>query len=228
MKRVAVLASGSGTNLQAIIDYLAELGDAASARVALVASDQANAGALERARAHGIEAIALDKAQRTVGLLPLLEQRGIDLVVLAGYMRLVPAEVTRAWRGRIVNIHPALLPAFGGKGMYGQRVHEAVIASGARTSGATVHFVDERYDEGPVIAQQAVEVLPDDTPDTLAARVLAAEHFLYPRVVDAIASGTLALGDDCKVVVNANGPPHFVREASPPSEDPPSPSTSRT
>lgn len=228
MKRVAVLASGSGTNLQAIIDYLAELGDAASARVALVASDHADAGALERARTHGIEAVVLDKASRTSGLLPILEQRGIDLVVLAGYMRLVPAAVTRAYRGRIVNIHPALLPAFGGQGMYGMRVHEAVIASGVRTTGATVHFVDERYDEGPIISQQAVDVLPDDTPETLAARVLAAEHFLYPRVVDAVASGTLALGDDGKVVLNPKGPPHFVREAGPPSEGPPFPSAFRT
>lgn len=205
MKQVAVLASGSGTNLQAIIDYLAVLGDSAAARVALVASDHADAGALTRARTHGIEAVALDKSQRTTGLLAILQQHAIDLVVLAGYMRLVPAEVTRAYRGRILNIHPALLPAFGGKGMYGMRVHEAVIASGVPVTGPTVHFVDERYDEGPVISRQEVAVLPDDTPESLAARVLAAEHYLYPRVIDAVAAGTLALGDDGRVVLDSSG-----------------------
>jgi folate-dependent phosphoribosylglycinamide formyltransferase PurN len=110
-----------------------------------------------------------------------------DLVVLAGYVKLVPREVVARFRGRMINIHPALLPAFGGPGMYGRRVHEAVLASGAAVSGATVHYVDEQYDRGPIIAQQPVPVQPGDTPDTLAARVLAVEHELLPNVVLALA-----------------------------------------
>jgi phosphoribosylglycinamide formyltransferase/phosphoribosylglycinamide formyltransferase-1 len=119
--------------------------------------------------------------------LALLNAGGIDLVVLAGYLKLVPAEVIAAYRGRIVNIHPALLPAFGGKGMFGARVHEAVLASGATESGATVHLVDEVYDHGSVLAQMRVPVLPGDTADRLAARVLEVEHRLLPAVVLAAA-----------------------------------------
>jgi len=120
--------------------------------------------------------------------LPRLEQHRVDLVVLAGYLRLVPAEVIERYRDRIVNVHPALLPTFGGAGMYGHRVHEAVLASGALESGATVHLVDEVYDRGPVLAQARVPVLPGDTPDRLAARVLAVEHRLLPAVVLAAAA----------------------------------------
>jgi formyltetrahydrofolate-dependent phosphoribosylglycinamide formyltransferase len=203
MMRVAVLASGSGTNLQAILDHQAALGDAAAARVVLVASDKAGAGALARAGAAGVAHVTLDRDGRTTGLRPLLDAHEIDLIVLAGYMRLVPADVTSHWRGRILNVHPALLPAFGGHGMYGIRVHEAVIASGVRVSGVTVHFVDDRYDEGPIIAQWPVPVLPDDDAETLAARVLEAEHVLLPRVVEAVASGLIRLGDDGRVAFDA-------------------------
>lgn len=200
MTRVAVLASGSGSNLQAILDHQSALGAAAAARVVLVASDNADAGALQRARDAGIAAQPLDRNARTTGLAGILSQHHIDLVVLAGYLRLVPADVVAHYRGRILNVHPALLPAFGGPGMFGHHVHEAVIASGARLTGPTIHFVDERYDEGPVIAQAPVPVFPTDTPDALAARVLQAEHLLYPRVVEAVAAGRIRLGSDNRVV----------------------------
>jgi phosphoribosylglycinamide formyltransferase-1 len=200
MTRVAVLASGSGSNLQAILDHQSALGAAAAARVVLVASDHPDAGALARARDAGIEAQALDRNARTTGLAGILSQHRVDLVVLAGYLRLVPADVVAHYRGRILNVHPALLPAFGGPGMFGHHVHEAVIASGTRLTGPTVHFVDERYDEGPVIAQAPVPVLPTDTPDELAARVLQAEHQLYQRVVEAVAAGRIRLGSDNRVV----------------------------
>ena len=200
MTRVAVFASGSGSNLQAILDHQSALGSSAAAQVVLVASDHAHAGALTRARTAGITAVALDRASRTTGLAAILAVHRIELVVLAGYLRLVPADVVAHYRGRILNVHPALLPAFGGPGMFGHHVHEAVIASGASLTGPTVHFVDERYDEGPVIAQTAVPVRPGDTPDTLAQRVLDAEHALYPRVVEAVAAGRIRLDEKNRVV----------------------------
>ena len=130
--RVAVLASGAGSNLQAILDYFDALGSRRAATVALVASDRAGAGALERARRRDVPAVALDAAQRGAGLASLLASHAIDLIALAGYLRFVPTDVTRAWHGRMVNVHPSLLPAFGGTGMYGMRVHEAVLAAGVR------------------------------------------------------------------------------------------------
>lgn len=194
--RVAVLASGGGTNLQAILDYFDAQGDHRRAEVALVASDRASAGALGRARDHGVHAVALDSVQRDAGLEAIFVEHDIGYVALAGYLRFVPAAVTRRWRGRIVNVHPSLLPSFGGAGMYGTRVHEAVIAAGVRVTGVTVHFVDEQYDRGPIIAQYPVPVMPDDTPQVLAARVLAVEHRLYPPVLDAVAQGRVTLGAD--------------------------------
>ena len=204
MTRVAVLASGSGTNLQAILDHQSTLQGSALAHVVLVGSDRADAGALARARSAGITAVALDRTARSTGLMPMLAAHRIEMVVLAGYLRLVPAEVVSHFRGRILNVHPALLPAFGGPGMYGHHVHEAVIASGARLTGPTVHFVDERFDEGPIIAQAAVPVLPSDTPDELARRVLEAEHRLYPRVVQAVAAGRIRLGRDNRVIYDGD------------------------
>ena len=197
--RVAVLASGGGSNLQAILDYFDALGEAGAATVALVASDRASAGALERAHRHGIPALALDATQRGAGMSAMLTSHGIDVIALAGYLRFVPTDVTRAWRGRIVNVHPALLPSFGGEGMYGNRVHQAVLDAGVRLTGATVHFVDEEYDRGPIIAQWPVPVLPGDTSGVLAARVLAVEHRLYPAALDAVARGRVTLGADGRV-----------------------------
>lgn len=192
-KRVAVLVSGGGTNLQAIIDHFASLGAASPGEVALVVSDQARAGALERARKHGIDAVHVPKDAPAGALARALARHRIDVIALAGYLRLVPTDVVRAYRGRIVNVHPALLPQFGGTGMYGHRVHEAVVASGAKESGATVHFVDEAFDRGPIIAQSRVPVERGDTADTLATRVLVAEHALYPRVVAAVCAGDITL-----------------------------------
>jgi formyltetrahydrofolate-dependent phosphoribosylglycinamide formyltransferase len=179
--RVAVLASGGGTNLQALLDACGPAAPAAPARVTRVVSNRADAGALERARAAGIPAVVLRDPADAGELLAALGDA--DLVVLAGYLKLIPAAVVARFPRRMINIHPALLPAFGGPGMYGHRVHAAVLASGATESGATVHYVDEQYDRGPIIAQRTVPVLPGDTAETLAARVLAVEHELLPQVV---------------------------------------------
>ena len=196
--RIGVLASGGGSNLQAILDHFAALGDARAGDVVLVASNNRDAGALARAERAAIPRAVLRslRAPEGVELAPLLAEHRIGLVVLAGYMRLIPPDVTHEFRGRMLNVHPALLPAFGGPGMYGDRVHRAVIAAGARESGPTVHFVDDVYDHGPVIAQWPVPVLPGDDERTLAARVLEAEHRLYPRVVDAVSAGRVRLLED--------------------------------
>ena len=200
MTRVAVLASGGGSNLQAILDHQSALGAAAVARVVLVASDHPDAGALQRARDAGITALHLDRTARTSGLSAILAAHRIEMVVLAGYLRLVPPDVVAHYRGRILNIHPALLPEFGGPGMYGHHVHEAMLASGARLTGPTVHFVDERFDEGPVIVRFPIPVDPGETPETLAKRVLHVEHQLYPKVIEAVASGTIRLAADNAVI----------------------------
>ncbi len=176
--RVAVLVSGGGTNLQALLDALH---DSTLARVARVISNRPDAGAIGRARRSAVPTTILRDPSDAAELLAALE--GMQLVVLAGYLKLVPAPVVSQFRGRMINIHPALLPAFGGPGMYGQRVHAAVLASGATESGATVHFVDEVFDRGAIIAQERVRIEPGDTPERLAARVLEAEHRLLPRVV---------------------------------------------
>ena len=196
MKRIAVLASGRGSNLAALHAYLSRT-EPAAAEITLVASDHRDAGALALAREAGIDAVPLDRLRDDgPAMLALLHERGIALVVLAGYLRLVPEAVVRAFRGAIVNVHPALLPAFGGTGMYGSRVHRAVLERGMRVTGATVHFVDEVYDRGAVIAQWPVPVRDGDTPDSLAARVLRVEHLLLPRAVDAVARGRVEIDGD--------------------------------
>lgn len=185
--RVAVLASGGGSNLQAIMDYFRSAGEGRSADVVVVAANRASAGALDRARTAGVPAMVIADPADGAVMTRLLESYRTECVALAGYLKLVPPEVTARWRGRIVNIHPALLPKFGGAGMYGRRVHEAVLAAGETESGATVHQVDDVYDRGAILAQERVPVMPGDTADTLAARVLTAEHHLYPRALDALA-----------------------------------------
>jgi phosphoribosylglycinamide formyltransferase-1 len=182
--RVAVCVSGGGSNLQALLDRLQ---GEEPARVVLVLSNRADAGGLERARRAGIPAEVLADPADASEWITRLGRRDVDLVVLAGYLKLVPPGVVQKYTGRIINVHPALLPAFGGPGMYGQRVHEAVIASGAAESGPTVHLVDEVYDRGAILAQRRVPVLPGDTPTALAARVLAEEHRLLPDAVLAAA-----------------------------------------
>ena len=187
--RIAVLASGGGTNLQAIIDHYAALNTCAGS-IELVASNRDSAGALERAHAAGISAEAFDASDDGSALNDLLHRHSIDLVVLAGYLKHIPASVIKKYHGRIINIHPGLLPDFGGPGMYGARVHAAVLASGATSTGLTVHLVDDEYDHGPIIAQWRLRVKIDDTPESLAERVLSAEHIVYPRVVEMVAALT--------------------------------------
>jgi formyltetrahydrofolate-dependent phosphoribosylglycinamide formyltransferase len=183
---VAVFASGGGSNFQSLLDYGAH---DAPGRIRLLVTDRQGAGALQRAEKAGVESRIVTVSGRSldaVGLetLEILEEREIQVVLLAGYLRLVPPLIVQAFPRRILNIHPALLPAFGGKGMWGHHVHEAVLASGATFSGPTIHFVDEEYDTGSILAQWPVPVLPSDTPDRLAARVLQVEHVLYPQAAD--------------------------------------------
>lgn len=203
-ERIAVFASGSGTNLQALIDHFreSEAGD-----VVLVISDRPDSGALERAREAGIRGHHIPVQTRpiaavTADTVDALEAAGTDLVALAGYMRLIHPDVIRRFSHRILNIHPALLPAFGGKGMYGKRVHEAVLAAGVRVTGPTVHFVNERYDEGRILAQWPVPVLEGDTAGSLGERVLRVEHVLYPASVEWLARVLAAAeGDDAAAAV---------------------------
>ncbi len=185
--RLAVLASGRGSNLQAIIEHFESLARERVARVVLVASNRADAPALVRGATSSIDIASFDATDDGSQLLELLRKFRIDLVVLAGYLKRIPSSVIQEYSGRIINIHPALLPDFGGEGMYGARVHEAVIASGAKESGVTVHMVDDDYDRGPIVAQWRIPVDKSDTAESLAARVLAVEHIVYPRVVEMVA-----------------------------------------
>lgn len=197
--RISVLVSGHGrgSNLQAIIDSCAS-GDLPGV-VALVVGVRSDAPAMERARNAGIPAIAVsprkhpDEADYAAVLLRILAEHKVDLICLAGYMRLLPASVVAAFAGRIMNTHAALLPLFGGPGMYGERVHQAVIDSGMKVSGCTVHFVDNQYDHGPIILQTPVPVLEDDTPADLAGRVLPEEHRTYLQAIRLFAEGRLKI-----------------------------------
>jgi phosphoribosylglycinamide formyltransferase-1 len=185
--RLAVLASGRGSNLQAIIEHFDNLSRERVAGVVLVASNRADSPALIRAATASIDIAHFNAADDGSELLALLRKFRIDLVVLAGYLKRIQSPVIREYAGRILNIHPALLPAFGGEGMYGARVHEAVIAAGVKESGITVHLVDDEYDRGPIVAQWRIPVTQTDTAETLAARVLNVEHVVYPRAVEMVA-----------------------------------------
>jgi len=192
---IAVLISGSGTTLQNLIDRVAA--GTLPVRIVQVISSKANALGVERARQAGIPVEVIErKAFPTLEAFSdrtfeLCRRAGARLVCLGGYLQLlrIPAD----YRGKVLNIHPALLPSFGGKGMYGRHVHEAVLQCGAKESGCTVHLVDEQYDQGPIVAQRAVELLPDDTPETLAARVFQQECELYPEVIRAFVEGRVAV-----------------------------------
>ncbi len=187
VKRIAILASGSGTNAQRLVEHFR---DHPAASVVLIGCDQPSAGVLQRAWDLGVPAFLFNGAQLRDGtLLRELQGQAIDLVVLAGFLRLIPASLVQAYPRRILNIHPALLPKYGGKGMYGHHVHTAVIAAGEQESGITIHFVNERYDEGEHLLQARCPVLPGDTPGTLAARVHALEHAHYPVVVEQVVLG---------------------------------------
>lgn len=195
--RIAVLCSGGGTNLQAVIDAV-EAGKI-DGEIVLVLSNASKAFALERARKHGIPAVFVSKKEAGSAeafndiLLEKLREAKADLVVLAGYLPIVGSQIVRAYPHQIINIHPALIPAFCGPGMYGHHVHEAVLAYGAKISGATTHFVDEQVDHGGVILQKSVPVLEGDTPDTLAARVLTVEHEILPESVRLFCAGKLGV-----------------------------------
>lgn len=190
---LAVFVSGSGSNLQALLD--ATRAGILSAKIVLVVSNRRDAYGLERAANAGIPTFVFkakkygsaEKAGEV--LLAKLRERGADYIALAGYLRLLPPAVVKAYRNRIVNIHPALLPKYGGKGMYGHFVHEAVLAAGDKESGVSIHLVDEIYDHGKVLEQVKVPVMPDDTPDDLAARVLKQEHKIYARVLEKLIKG---------------------------------------
>ena len=189
--RLGVLASGGGSNLQSIIDK--SLDGTLNADVVVVVSNNSHAGALERVRRHTIDAlhisIATEGSENTVDkrITDEMLARQVDLVVLAGYMKMIGPLLLSTFAGRILNIHPALLPKYGGTGMYGIHVHEAVIAAHEKESGASVHIVDSEYDHGTILAQMKVPVLPDDTPETLQKRVLVQEHNLYPSTIQKIA-----------------------------------------
>ena len=189
--QLGVLVSGSGSNLQAIIDSCESGILQGKARVCVVISNRRDAFALERARKHSIDALYIDAASNCCDavILSELRKRNAGLVCLAGYMQKIPASVVAAFHGKIINIHPALLPKYGGKGMYGHHVHEAVLAANENESGATVHFVDDEYDHGNIILQRRVPVLTGDTCKTLAARVLEVEHQIYPEAIAALIGG---------------------------------------
>lgn len=195
--RLAIFASGGGSNFQAILDAIGD--GSLDAQVVLCVSNVPTAGALERARSHNVPTAVLspsdyeDEDAYVRDLNELLDTHAATFIALAGYLRKIPATVVEAYRGRMVNIHPALLPAFGGKGMYGRRVHEAVLDYGVQWTGVTVHLVDEHYDTGPIVLQRPVPVRFDDTPETLAARVLRVEHALYPEALQLFAEHRLQI-----------------------------------
>ncbi len=191
---VAVFASGGGTNFGAIVTRV-QTEDLENTCIRVLVSNNSNCGAVNIAKQNAIETVHIsnvthpDPSEYAAAMLNILEARQIGLIVLAGYMKLLPCVVVSRYPERIVNIHPALLPRFGGTGMYGMNVHQAVIDSGVRESGVSVHFVNEEYDKGTLIAQEKVKVHQGDTPETLAARVLEKEHDLYWRVIDHLING---------------------------------------
>ena len=184
MKKIAILASGEGTNAERIIRYFLEK---RTAEVALVITNKAQAGVLKRAERLSVPSLILTAQEFAGGkALEALHLYNIDFIVLAGFLLKVPDTILHDYPNKIVNIHPALLPKFGGKGMYGNRVHEAVIAAAEKESGITIHFINEHYDEGDTIFQATCPVMPDDTPETLAARVHALEYEHFPQVIERI------------------------------------------
>lgn len=189
------LASHGGSNMQAIIDK-AKSGSLA-ANLCAVISNNSNSGALEKANAEGIAAYHVSEKQFpgkvSEKIIEIFEKQGVDTIVLAGYMKILDKSVIEHFKGRVLNIHPALLPKFGGQGMYGMNVHKAVIEAGESVSGATIHLVDSEYDRGRILAQKEVPVLLDDTAETLAQRVLQAEHLLYSETLQKIAIGEIAI-----------------------------------
>lgn len=201
MLKIAVLVSGGGTNLQAILDAI-DNGTITNAKVEVVISNNKNAYALERARKHGIENLCISpkdfvsREEFNDVFLEKLNSYNVDLVVLAGFLVVIPEKMIQAYRNRIINIHPSLIPSFCGTGYYGLKVHEGVLARGVKVTGATVHFVDEGTDTGPIILQKAVEVEQGDTPEVLQRRVMEqAEWVIMPKAIDLIANGHVTVED---------------------------------
>lgn len=185
---IVVFASGGGSNFQAIHD--ACVNGTIPGRIVLVVTTNAQAGIIKRAHSAGIPTVICGTSDDP---LHLLEGYEVDLIALAGYMRLVPAHVVEAFAGRMLNVHPSLLPAFGGQGMYGMHVHKAVVDRGVKITGATIHLVDSAYDNGPIVLQEAIRIDECDTPEQVAARVLQIEHSIYPEAVRLLAEGRLKL-----------------------------------
>ncbi len=201
MFRIAVMVSGGGTNLQAIIDAISS-GKITDTEIGVVISNNADAYALTRARNAGIPAVCVsrkeipDRAEYDRALIKAVDDANVDLVVLAGFLVVIPEEMIQKYRNRIINIHPSLIPSFCGTGYYGLKVHEGALSRGVKVSGATVHFVDEGTDTGPIILQKAVEVLDDDTPEVLQRRIMEqAEWILLPQAIDLLAHGKIVVED---------------------------------
>jgi phosphoribosylglycinamide formyltransferase-1 len=198
---IGVFASGKGSNVLSILNAI-ETGRIPRTRIAVVISNNAEAGALCLARERNIPTVHMSRKDYAsdesfnAAMLQILEHHGVNFIVLAGYMKKVDSLITGRFRNRIINIHPALLPAYGGSGMYGMHVHEAVVAKREPVSGATVHYVDEEYDHGKIILQKTVPVSPDDTPESLAAKVLEIEHEIYPEALRRFAEGQLPIDDE--------------------------------
>lgn len=206
MLKIAVCVSGGGTNLQAIIDAV-ENGTITNTEISVVISNNKNAYALERAAKHGIEGICISpkkyesRAEFNQAFLEKLNSYEVDLVVLAGFLVVIPPEMIATYRNRIINVHPSLIPSFCGTGFYGLKVHEGVLERGVKVTGATVHFVDEGTDTGPIIFQKAVAVENGDTPEILQRRVMEqAEWIILPKAIDAIANGRVSIVDAHAVV----------------------------
>ena len=193
--RCAVFASGGGSNFQALIDR--QITGELHVEFVLLIGNNSNAGAFEKAKKHGVPSVHLAASHfeseqvYTDKLISMLDSYKVELIILAGYMKKLPLPVVNKYRSRIVNVHPGLLPAFGGKGMYGSKVHQAVIDYGAKLTGVTVHFVDEEYDHGPIISQVSIAVEDQDDPHSLAERVLKVEHSNYWKAIEAISSGRI-------------------------------------
>jgi phosphoribosylglycinamide formyltransferase 1 len=205
---IAVLASGRGSNFAAIMKAI-RTKQIRNAEIVLVISNNSGAGALEIARENAIPGIHVSRQQFATddeyewALMEVFKRHRVNFIVLAGYMKKIPSGIVRTFQHRVINIHPALLPKHGGPGMYGNYVHEAVLASRERITGATVHFVDEEYDRGPIILQRSVPVSPEDTPITLAAKVLTVEHELYPEAVQLFAEGNVKIDDEHVTILHS-------------------------
>ena len=205
MLSIAVFASGRGSNFQALAEAISKRN--IEAKIVVAISNNSDAGALALAQSLHIPALHLSQKQFpsqerfTNAILSALDSHGADFIVLAGYMKKIDPAIIRRYRNKIINVHPALLPAFGGQGMYGHRVHEAVIAQRASVSGATVHIVDEEFDHGMIILQESIPVMPSDTPEALAEKVLRIEHRILPLAVELFARNKIAVKND-KVIIH--------------------------